>query len=139
MESLPAANFWQSGFACVMIVSLRGMAVAMRRRKQSGGAMRKRIALALVLALGAGSVALAETAEEQQACTNDAFQFCQNFIPDRNQVFTCLLNNRNQISAACHTVMAPYFPAEPVVALKKQPASHERAVKTKGPLNLVPH
>jgi hypothetical protein len=100
--------------------------------------MMKRIALAILLALSAGTVALAETAEEQQACTNDAFQFCQNFIPDRNQVFTCLVNNRNQISAACHVAMAPYLPAEPVVALKKQSA-HERAVKTKGPLNLAPH
>ncbi|HEY3642763.1 MAG TPA: cysteine rich repeat-containing protein [Xanthobacteraceae bacterium] len=101
--------------------------------------MGKQIALAIVLALGAGTVAFAETAEEQQACTNDAFQFCQNFIPDRNQVFTCLVNNRHQISAACHTVMAPYLPAEPVAALKKQPASapRERNAKSKGPLNLT--
>jgi hypothetical protein len=102
--------------------------------------MRKRIALAIVFALSAGTVALAETAEEQQACTNDAFQFCQNFIPDRNQVFGCLVNNRNQLSVACHTVMLPYLPAEPVVALKKQPAPHDRnATKTKAPLNLNPH
>jgi hypothetical protein len=102
--------------------------------------MRKQIALAIVLALGAGTVALAETAEEQQACTNDAFQFCQNFIPDRNRVFTCLADNRNKLSVACHTVMAPYLPAEPVVALKKPPAPapHDRSAKSKGPLNLTP-
>jgi hypothetical protein len=100
--------------------------------------MRQQIALAIVVALGAGTVALAETAEEQQACTNDAFQFCQNFIPDRNQVFTCLVNNRHQLSAACHTVMGPYLPAEPVVALKKQPAPHDRNAKTKGPINITP-
>jgi hypothetical protein len=101
--------------------------------------MKKQIALAIALALGAGTIALAETAEEQQACTNDAFQFCQDFIPDRNRVFTCLVKNRNQISAACHTVMAPYLPAEPVVVLKKQPAPRDRSAKTKGPLNLTPH
>jgi hypothetical protein len=103
--------------------------------------MRQEFALAIVLALGAGTVALAETAEEQQACTNDAFQFCQNYIPDRNQVFTCLVNARNQLSPACHVVMAPYFPAEPV-AMKKPtaPAPHDKsAAKTKGPLNLTPH
>src|ERR1700704_5910990 len=105
--------------------------------------MTKQIALAIVLALGAGTVALAETAEEQQACTNDAFQFCQNYIPDRNRVFSCLVENRNQISAACHNVMTPYFPPEPV-ALKKPPAPastpHDKsAAKTKGPLNLTPH
>ena len=59
--------------------------------------MKKQIALAIVLALGASTVALAETAEEQQACTNDAFQFCQNFIPDRNRVFSCLLENLSLI------------------------------------------
>ena len=64
--------------------------------------MDKQIALAIVLALGAISlatnVARAETAEEQQACTNDAFQFCQNAIPDRERVFKCLMTNRSQIS-----------------------------------------
>ena len=102
----------------------------------------RQIALAILLALGASTVALAESQEEQQACTNDAFQLCQNFIPDRTQVFTCLVNNRNQLSVACHTVMTPYFPPEPA-ALKKQlapgPASRDKtAAKTKGPLNLTP-
>jgi hypothetical protein len=104
--------------------------------------MKKQIMLAIFLALGAGGVALAETAEEQQACTNDAFQFCQNFIPDRNRVFTCLVENHNQLSAPCHVVMAPYLPAEPVVALRKPaaPAPHDKnAAKTKAPLNLTPH
>jgi hypothetical protein len=108
--------------------------------------MKKQIVLAIVLALGAGKVALAETAEEQQACTNDAFQFCQNFIPDRNRVFTCLVENHTQLSPPCHVVMAPYLPAEPVVALRKPaaPAPHDKggdkgAAKTKAPLNLTPH
>jgi hypothetical protein len=102
--------------------------------------MKRQIGLAVVLALGAGTVALAETAEEQQACTNDAFQFCQNFIPDRNRVFSCLVSNRAQLSPPCHTVMAPYLPAEPVAALKKQPApaAPDRSTKSKGPLNLTP-
>jgi hypothetical protein len=102
--------------------------------------MKNQITLAIVLALSAGTVALAATAEEEQACTNDAFQFCQNFIPDRNRVFTCLVSNRDQLSVACHTVMLPYLPPEPV-ALKKPsaPAPHDRKVaKSKGPLNLAP-
>jgi hypothetical protein len=102
--------------------------------------MRKQIALAIVLALGASTAALAATQEEEQACTNDAFQYCQNFIPDRNRVFTCLVENRNQISVPCHMAMAPYLPPEPVVALKKQPAPapRDRSAKSKGPLNLTP-
>jgi hypothetical protein len=103
--------------------------------------MKKQIALAIVLALGTGGAALATSQEEEQACTNDAFQFCQNFIPDRNRVFSCLVSNRDQISAACHTVMAPYLPPDPVAAVKKPVAAHpnEKNPKGKGPLNLAPH
>ncbi len=106
--------------------------------------MKKQIALAIVLALGAGTVALAETAEEQQACTNDAFALCQNYIPDRNRVFTCLVENRNQLSVPCHTVMLQYLPPEPVVALKKPAAAPApsakaaKSAKSKGPLSLTP-
>jgi hypothetical protein len=106
--------------------------------------MKKQIALAVILALGAGGVALATTQEEEQACTNDAFQFCQNFIPDRNRVFTCLVSNKSQISAACHTVLAPYLPPEPVAAAVKKPAaSHDKGAseknpKGKAPLSLTP-
>jgi hypothetical protein len=103
--------------------------------------MNKQIALAIVLALSASGVALATTQEEEQACTNDAFQFCQNYIPDRNRVFTCLVSNRDQLSAACHTVMSPYLPAEPVAAAAgaKKPLASQKPVKTKGPINLSPH
>jgi hypothetical protein len=105
--------------------------------------MKKQIALAIVLALSAGTVAVAETAEEQQACTNDAFALCQNYIPDRNRVFSCLVENRNQLSVPCHTVMLQYLPPEPVVALKRPaaPASNAKSAKSaksKGPLSLAP-
>ena len=104
------------------------------------GAMKKQITLAIVLALSASEVALATTQEEEQACTNDAFQFCQNFIPDRNRVFNCLVSKKDQISPACHTVLAPYLPTEPVVAsaVKKPPAAQTQT-KSKGPINLAPH
>jgi hypothetical protein len=109
--------------------------------------MSKQIALAIVLALGASSfatnLARAETAEEQQACTNDAFQFCQNAIPDRDRVFNCLMTNRSQISPACRSAMAPYLPVE----VKRQAAAPppvrqktaEKTTKLKGPLNITPH
>jgi hypothetical protein len=107
--------------------------------------MDKQIALAIVLALGAISlatnVARAETAEEQQACTNDAFQFCQNVIPDRDRVFKCLMTNRSQISPACRSAMAPYLPVE----VKRQASAPvrektaEKTTKIKGPLNIMPH
>jgi hypothetical protein len=104
--------------------------------------MRKQIMLATFLALAAGTAAHAETAEEQQACMNDAFQFCGDAIPDRSKVFYCLINNRNVISPGCHVAMTPYLPAEPVVAMKKSsptPAPHDKNAKSKGPLNITPH
>jgi hypothetical protein len=55
-------------------------------------------------------------------------------------VFTCLVNNRDNLSVACHTVMTPYFPPEPVAMKKPQPVAHDKsAAKTKGPLNIAPH
>ena len=75
-----------------------------------------------VLALGSIVGASAQSQDEQQACTNDAFQFCQMVFPDRDRVFHCLVENRNSLSAACHSVMASYLPADPAPV---------RATKTK--------
>ena len=103
--------------------------------------MSKQIARAILLALGAANLGTinavqAQTPEEQQACTNDAFQFCQNAIPDREKVFLCLASNRQQISSACRAAITPYLPVE----AKRQASApaHEKAAK-KGPLNIAPH
>jgi hypothetical protein len=105
--------------------------------------MGKQMMLAIALALGASPVvvaaAVAETADEQQACMNDAFQLCGDAIPDRSKVFYCLVNKRTEISPGCRVAMAPYLPAEPVVAMKKSPPPpHDKTAKTKGPLNILP-
>ena len=62
--------------------------------------------LALIAFVPAAS--LAQSHEEQQACTNDAFQFCGHAIPDRGRVAGCLSENFNRISPACRTVMQRY-------------------------------
>jgi hypothetical protein len=110
------------------------------------GAMTKQMMLAIGLALSAGTIgvcagtaAFGQSADDQQACMNDAFQFCGDAIPDRSKVFYCLVNNRSQISPGCRVAMAPYLPAEPVVAMRKSPASHDKTAKSKGPLSLTPH
>ena len=56
--------------------------------------------------------ASAETFEEKQACIGDAFQFCSGAIPNRDQVFSCLVANKDVISAACHSVIAPHVLVE---------------------------
>jgi hypothetical protein len=80
--------------------------------------------------LSVRTVALAETPEQRQACIGDAFQFCQSAIPDRSRVFSCLVGNKDLISAACRTVISPYEPID----LRSQNVS-----KNKGSLNISPH
>lgn len=69
------------------------------------------ILLGAAFAISASSNVLAETFEERESCMHDAFRFCQSAIPDRDRVFACLVENRDQISSACHTMIAPYLPA----------------------------
>ncbi|MGB6862715.1 MAG: hypothetical protein WBE32_17450 [Pseudolabrys sp.] len=54
------------------------------------------------------SSAIAETTEERQACIGDAFRVCWSAIPNRDQVFHCLLDNRNRLNPACRVVMDQY-------------------------------
>ena len=51
------------------------------------------------------SNAIAETTEERQACIGDAFRVCWAAIPNRDQVFHCLLDNRSRLNPACRVVM----------------------------------
>jgi hypothetical protein len=64
--------------------------------------MRKLIAFAFLLTLVsfAGS-ASAVTPEEQQACQDDAFKFCDAQIPDEDKVKACLIANLRKLSPAC--------------------------------------
>jgi hypothetical protein len=68
-----------------------------------------RIILVIAIVLSGTRLAGAETEEGRQACTNDAFQFCSEAMPDRERVFRCLEARKQQISAACRANM----PAEP--------------------------
>jgi hypothetical protein len=70
--------------------------------------MKLQVVLASAFLLLAPVAATAETQEEQQACTNDAFNVCGAFIPDRDRVAACLSQNLNRISSACRTVMLRY-------------------------------
>ena len=55
-----------------------------------------------------GSAALAETSEERNACFNDAFRVCWSAIPDRDEVFHCLMDNRLRLNPLCRVVMDRY-------------------------------
>jgi hypothetical protein len=65
-----------------------------------------RVVLALcVIAMTASSPALAETEAERQACTNDAQVHCADRIPDRDQVYACLIRKVNTLSAPCKRII----------------------------------
>ena len=95
-------------------------------------AARTKIARTIVIVLLAASVlsasASAETLEERQACIGDAFHFCSSVIPNRDQVFSCLMDNRDVISAACRSVMAPNVPVDQASS-RKQLSRNESANK----------
>jgi hypothetical protein len=65
-----------------------------------------RVLLALpVIAMAASWPALAETEAERQACTNDAQVHCADQIPDRDQVYACLVRKVSALSAPCKSII----------------------------------
>ena len=82
--------------------------------------MKSHLALAFAATLVSIALApapsLAQTQEEQQACTDDALRFCGHAIPDRDRVAGCLSENFNRISIACRTVMQRY--SKPMTATR---------------------
>ena len=59
----------------------------------------------LGLAIAAPAQAQQSTIDPEQACKDDAFRLCNNFIPDRNKVGACLRKNARSLSRDCRTVV----------------------------------
>ncbi len=69
----------------------------------------------IAVALTAAAVLFAPIAAQaevdgQQACMQDAFTFCGQFIPDRDRVGACLFANKTRISPLCREAMKRYTP-----------------------------
>jgi hypothetical protein len=66
--------------------------------------------LALSLAVWASPAAAQRSddvgMQNQNACQGDAQRLCNEFIPDRNKVASCLFKNKRQLSQACRTVIS---------------------------------
>ena len=45
------------------------------------------------------------TAEQQRACTPDAFRLCGEFIPDVAKISACMGQKRSSLSPACRATM----------------------------------
>jgi len=58
--------------------------------------------LAASLVASAGpAAAQSYTAEQQQACTGDAFRLCGSDIPDVDRITACMIRNKSQLSPPC--------------------------------------
>lgn len=57
-------------------------------------------ATGLAAALASGE-SHAYTAEQQQACSPDAFRLCSSEIPDVDRVTACMVRNKSQLSPQC--------------------------------------
>ena len=53
------------------------------------------------------SLGHAYTAEEQQACSGDAFRLCSAEIPDVDRVTVCMVRNKSQLSPGCRVFFRP--------------------------------
>jgi hypothetical protein len=73
------------------------------------------LALALLCLALVPVAAKAEDEEGRRACMNDALTVCAQFIPDRDRIASCLISNRDRISAPCRTLL-----------MVRKTAAHER-------------
>jgi hypothetical protein len=99
--------------------------------------MIKQVTLAAAFTLTSFATGFAETPEERQACTDDAFRVCQEAIPDRDRVFACLVQNASVLSPICRRALAPYIVAQTPT---KQPTKGKTKAKknSRGPVDLTP-
>jgi hypothetical protein len=72
-------------------------------------------AIQIAIALTAVALALAPLAVQaqqdgRQACMQDAFAFCGQFIPDHERVGACLFANMSRISPACRELVKHFTP-----------------------------
>jgi hypothetical protein len=69
----------------------------------SGGYMKKLACIVAALAIYAGP-AIAQSQDDQAACTPDVMRLCQQDIPDRDRIIACLVRSKLQLSPACSGV-----------------------------------
>ena len=66
-----------------------------------------RIILSVAFAM-LSTAAIAQSAEEQNLCMNDAFRVCSHTIPDRGRTVACMVENKTKLSSGCQMVMDKY-------------------------------
>lgn len=54
------------------------------------------------------TAAVAQEADEQEACTGDVLALCSDAIPDRGRITICLRKHWSEVSHDCRVVLANY-------------------------------
>ncbi len=89
------------------LLPMRGASLIIDANQTSGGMMMRfgSCGVAMLTMLAAASLlpatASAYTAEQQQACTGDAFRFCSAEIPNIDRITACMVRHRAELSPAC--------------------------------------
>ena len=63
------------------------------------------LAFAVSISALSSTSSFAFSAEAQQMCTGDAFRLCSSEIPNIPKITACMVKNRANLSAGCHSVM----------------------------------
>ena len=78
----------------------------------------------------------AYTAEEEQACSGDAFRLCSAEIPDVDRVTACMVSKQTKLSPGCRVYFRPDPPDPPVATgmpLSIKPAHMRKPRKPRKP------
>jgi len=77
----------------------------------------------------------AYTADQQQACTPDAFRLCGPEIPDVDRITACMIRNKAQLSPPCRAFFRGGPEREDVVerSVRRQAPAHRKSHRAKKP------
>jgi hypothetical protein len=61
--------------------------------------------LAVVVATSGVAAAQAHSRADEEACTPDVYRLCNEYVPNRTRIVSCLRSKRSQLSPQCRAVM----------------------------------
>ncbi len=73
------------------------------------------VSLALLCAIASPAPCFSQgTAEQRVACTPDVFRLCSTFIPNADEITTCLREKNTDLSDACRTAIGAGLKKPPI-------------------------
>jgi hypothetical protein len=88
---------------------------------------------ASLVASNGPAAAQSYTAEQQQACTGDAFRLCSSDIPDVDRITACMIRNKSQLSPPCRA----QFRSGPEPEVSARAVGHPMVIRPATPRKAV--